>query len=356
MPKPRRSLAAPLASSLAALALAACGGSSPPPAPPPPPPPPPPVATEAPPPPPPATAKTHEEAHKLIVLAASCWYGGVWSDALGEQGPAKAAGAEARCHDLERRVWGADDKTHFEQLRALEQNAVADVVARVDESAKGDEVDGPRHEAVVKLASTLAEAVKETMLARRAADRVKRDLATEPDKLTKDEVEAVFPLRHHQKLEALYKLDAGDLTKEANAFALLCAMDRVEMARGLPKHLKLYAVADSFNLLFGIPAPDVPEDGAKKLVPGTWLRYLVDTAAAAGHPVPAKAKTPRERDAMAWAGMLEGFADRFKSDNDGVSPSTDLNRVVTTVLHRLEAEYGAQRNAEATVKPGGAKK
>ncbi len=128
------------------------------------------------------------------------------------------------------------------------------------------------------------------------------------------------------------------------------------MARGLPKHLKLYAVADSFNLLFGIASPDVPEDGSKKLVPGTWLKSLVETAAAAGHAVPAKAKTPRERDAMAWSGMLEGFADRLKADNDGVSPSTDLSRVVTTVIHRLEGEYNAQRAAEATVKPAPQKK
>jgi hypothetical protein len=354
MPNALRSLPAPLASSLAAVAIAACGGSAPPPTAPPP------VTTAAPPPaastpPEPAAAapaKTQEEAHKLVVLAASCWYGGLWGDALGEQDQAaKHAGIEARCHEVERRVWGADDKTHYEQLRALEQNAASDVVAKVDETAKNDAVDGPRREALVKLTGALAEAVRETMLARRASDRVKRDLTTEPDKLTKDEVEAVFPLRSHQKLEALYKLEAGDLSKEANALALLCALDRVEMARGLPKHLKLYAVADSFQILFGIASPDVPEDGNKKLVPGMWLKYLGETAKAAGHPVPDKAKTPRERDAMAWAGMLEGFSEKLKADSDAIATTTDLSKVVTTVLHRLEGEYNAQRNAEATMKP-----
>lgn len=287
-----------------------------------------------------------------MVLAASCWFGGVWADALGEQDQAaRHTGIEARCHEVERRVWGADDKTHYEQLRALEQNAQSDVIAKVDETAKNDAVDGPRREVLVKLTGALAEALKETMQARRAADRVKRDLTTEPDKLTKDEVEAVFPLRAHQKLEALYKLEAGDLSKEANVLALLCAMDRVEVARGLPRHLKLYAVADSFQLLFGIAPPDAPQDANKKLVPGAWLRYLVDTASAAGHPVPAKAKTPRERDAMAWAGMLEGFSEKMKADSDGIAPTTDLSKVVSTVLHRLEGEYNAQRNAEATKKP-----
>jgi hypothetical protein len=342
--------------SLAALgvtvSLAACGGSQPPPPPPPPPPPVAPTASTDPTPPPqPPPAQTQEEAHKLLVLATSCWFGGVWSDALGEQDQAKVTGIETRCHELERRVWGADDKTHYEQMRAFEQNAGSDIVAKVDETAKGDAVDGPRREALVKLATSLEAAFHETMAARRAADRVKRDLGHEPEKLSQDEVDAVLPLRAHSKLESLLNLEVGDLTKEANALAILCALDRVELARGLPKHLKLYAVVDSFSLLFGVTVPDVPENGTKKLVPGTWLRFLTDTAKAAGHPVPDKARTPREKDALAWGGMLEGFHDKLKVDADAIAPSTDVSKVVTVVLHRLEAEYNAQRAAESTVKP-----
>ena len=346
--------ATPLAC-LAALAVAvgACGGSTPPPVPPPAAtvetPPPPPVATTEPA--APAAPATQEEGHKLVILAASCWFGGLWADALGEQDPMKQTGIEARCHDLERHVWGSDDKSHYEQLRAFEQNATADVIAKVDSTAKADGVDGARRDAVVKLATALTDALKETMAARRAGDRVKRDLNHEPEKLSKDEVEGVLPLRSHAKLEALLKLEVGNLSKEANALGLLCALDRVELARGLPKHLKLYAVADAFNLLFGVNAPDVPEDGAKKLVPGTWLRYLAQTATAAGHPVPDKAKTPRERDALAWAGMLEGFSDKLKADDDGIAPTTDLSKVVTTVLHRLEMEFKAQNAAEASKQP-----
>jgi hypothetical protein len=332
---------------LAALFLAACGASTPPPGAPPPAPPPP-VATEAPPPPAPPPPQTQQDAHRLVVLAASCWFGGLWADALGEQDPVKAAGIENRCHDLERHVWGADDKTHYEQMRGFEQNAVADVVAKIDATAKSDAVDAPRREALVSLTAALAEALKETTEARRAGDRVKRDLTREPDKLSADEVEAVRPLRAHARIEALLSLQAGDLSKEANALGILCALDRVELARGLPRHLKLYAVADSFHLLFGVNAPDVPEDGSKKLVPGTWLRFLTDTARAAGHPVPDKAKTPREKDALAWAGMLEGISDKLKADGDGIATSTDLSRVVITVLHRLEAEFNAQQAAEST--------
>jgi len=351
MPNARRPPVTALAVTAALLSVcAACGGSTPPPAPPPVAPPPP-VASDVPPaPPPPAAPQTQEEAHKLLILAVSCWFGGAWSDALGEQDQMKVTGIENRCHELERRVWGSDDKSHYEQMRAFEQNAASDIVAKVDETAKGDSVDGPRREALVKLATALEGAMHETMAARRAADRVKRDLDREPDKLSKDEVDAVLPLRSHAKLETLLNLEAGDLTHEAHAMALLCMLDRVELARGLPKHLKLYAVADSFQLLFGVTVPDVPEDGSKKLVPGTWLRFLADTARSAGHPVPDKAKTPRERDAMAWAGMLEGFHDKLKVDSDAIATSTDASKIVTVVLHRLESEFNAQQSAEATMR------
>ena len=339
---------------LALLALAACGGSEPPPVAPPTPPAPSdsaaPVASA--PPAAPAPSQTQEEAHKLVVLAASCWFGGMWGDALGEQDQAKVTGIETRCHELERRVWSTDDKVHFEQLRGFEQNAVSDVVAAVDQATKTDSVDGPRRDALLKLTGALADAAKETMLARRAGERVKRDLTMEPEKLSTDEVDAVQPLRAHSKLETLLKLDAGDLSKEANALGLLLATDRVELARGLPKHLKLYAVADTFQLIFGVTVPDVPSDATQKLVPGTWLKFLSDTATAAGHPVTDKAKTPRERDALAWGGMQQGFGEKLAADASGIAPSTDLSKVVTTVLHRLETEYSAQQAAEASKQAG----
>ena len=299
-----------------------------------------------------ATQTAHDEAHKVLVEAAACWFGGTWADALGSQDAAKPKTVEARCHELERRVWGgAEDKIHYEQLRALEPNAVADVIAKVDSSAKQDGVDASRRETLVSLTTALADAQRELTLARRAADRVKRDLDHEPEKLNADEVDAVVPLRAHAKFDALLKLGVGDMSKEAHAMAILCGLDRVEFARGLPKHLKLYAVADTFNSLFGVPIPDVPQDATKKLVPGTWLRFLGDTAAKAGYPVPEKAKTPRERDALAWAGMLRGFADKLKADSDAIAPTTELSQVVLVALHRLEAEYSAQQAAEATIRP-----
>ena len=354
---PNRMSRAALLSAIVPLVLVACGGAEPVP------PTPPavasaPTATEAPvvasasatPPPVPAPA-TQEAGHKLAISAAACWFGGVWGDALGEPEETKKANGESRCRDLERRVWDTEDKDHFEQLRALEAKAVGDVVAKVDILAKSDAVDGPRRDNLVKFAIAVAEALKETTSARRAGDRVKRDLKGEPEKLSTDEVDAATPLRAHEKLAALYKLDAGDLSKEAHALALLCALDRVELARGLPKHLKLYAVADTFQLVFGVALPDVQADATKKLVPGTWLKFLSDTATAAGHAVSAKAKTPKEKDALAWAGMLQGFSDKLKAESDGVAATSDLNPVVSNVLHRLEIEFRAQEAAEATKQP-----
>jgi len=295
-------------------------------------------------------------AHRLVIAAAACWFGGAWADALGEQGATKEKGIEARCHDLERRIWGgAEDKTHYEQLRALERNAVADVLAKVDETARNERVDGPTGDALILLVSALADDEKESMLARRAGDRVKRDLDREPERLSADEIDSVVPLRAHEKLEALLKMRAGGLTQEAHALALLSVLDRVELARGLPKHLKLYAVADEFHLLFGVDVPDVPRDATTKLVPGTWLKFLSETAAAAGYPVGEKASMPREKDALAWAGMLHGLGDRLKIDEDAIAPNTDLSHVVTVARHRLEAEYNAQKAAEQTLHPATAK-
>lgn len=262
----------------------------------------------------------------------------------------KVKGTEARCHELEQHVWGTEDKSHYEELRALGKDAVADVIAKVDEVAKNDSLDGPRRDALVKLTESFAEAEKEFTVAHRAGDRVKRDLDREPDKLNRDEVDAVGSLRAHDKLEKLLKLDVGNLSTEANALGLLCAVDRLEIARGLPKHLKFYAVADEFALLFGVTLPAVPDDATKKLVPGTWLRFLSETAKSAGHPVSDKAKTPKERDALAWAGVQEGFSDKLKADVGGIEAGTDLGKVVTVAEHRLEASFSAQEAAEATKK------
>ena len=47
--------------------------------------------------------------------------------------------------------------------------------------------------------------------------------------------------------------------------ALLCAVDRMQTAYGLAKHLKVYAIERPVEVLFGVPAPTVPEDARQSL-------------------------------------------------------------------------------------------
>ena len=61
--------------------------------------------------------------------------------------------------------------------------------------------------------------------------------------------------------------------------------------------------------LFGMPAPaNLPTDATQPLPKGAYLVYVTDAAKAAGHPVPDTAKTPKEREPLAWSGVLEGIA------------------------------------------------
>ena len=71
-----------------------------------------------------------------------------------------------------------------------------------------------------------------------------------------------------------------------------------------------------------------------------------------------KAKTAREKDALAWAGMLQGFSDRLTAVSGDMGTTTDLSKVVAVVLHRLDAEYRAQLAAfdSMQAKPAHAKK
>jgi len=50
------------------------------------------------------------------------------------------------------------------------------------------------------------------------------------------------------------------------------------------------------------------------------------------------------------------LSDKLKGDLDAIPATTDANKVVTTVLHRLEMEYRAQNAAEATKQPKPASK
>jgi hypothetical protein len=99
------------------------------------------------------------------------------------------------------------------------------------------------------------------------------------------------------------------------------------------------------QLLFGAAPPTLPDDGSKPLPRGGWLTYLTAVASAAGHPVPAAAKTPKQREPLAWTGVLEGYGDKLRGDLDQLVHDTRLHQVSSVVIQRLDVEYKATVNA-----------
>jgi hypothetical protein len=303
-----------------------------------------------------------EAGHNLAMMAAACWFGGVWGDAEGDSPETRAQASEARCHDVVRRVYGHDDTTRYEQLRSLEGNIVADIAAKVETLSREDADDAPRSQALAHLVQAVALAQREGMFARRAALRVRRDLDHEPDKLDKDEAAAVAPLRDIRMLQALLNFNEVDLVHDAHSLGVLSALDRMDISRGLPRHMKIYAVGGINQVLFGAAAPPVADDITQPLKRGLWLVYLTEVAKAAGHPVPAAAKTPKQQEPLAWTGVLEGYGDKLKGDIDQLVHDTRLHHVISVVIQRLDIEYKAEVNAltgppaEKVPKPGAAPK
>jgi hypothetical protein len=281
------------------------------------------------------------QAHALLLHAAACWYGGLWSGAEGTPPEERRSADENRCRGLVKRLYGVEDKVKLDQLRLVDAAVVDKLAGEIEGLAGRDPVDGAHKEALGRVLRALAAAQRENNDAHIAADTVKADLknTAEPETLTRDETAAVKPLRAHAGLEALLKLDAGDLGAEAHALGVLCALDRMELSRALPRHLKVYAVGDAYQLLFGVAPPPVPSDPTAKLVPGTWLNYLIDVARAAGHAVPDKATLSRERDPWAWGGVIAGFADKLRADTARLPKDSGLARVTTAIGKRLDAEW-----------------
>ena len=294
-------------------------------------------------------------AHKLFVEANACWFGGIWSDAERDIPEARRGAVEARCRDVLRTVYGNDDKTRLEQLRAFEGSVVGDLAAKIETIAANDPKEAPRKEMLSKLVIAVAAAQREAMEARRAADRVKRDLDHEPEKLTKDESEAVAPLLATKGLGALLAPDVGDLAADARAIAFIIAMDHVALSRGLPKHLKVYALSGTLKSLFdAAPPADLPTDATKPLKKGTYLAYVTEVAKLAGHPVPETAKTLRHKEGLAWAGILEGIGQKIKTNAEKLAPDTELYAVSLRIANRLAAWYEAEKSAVMAAEAKGA--
>jgi hypothetical protein len=299
------------------------------------------------------SANNRASAYALAMTTFACWYGPVWEDALGEPAEQRKTSTDERCREVATTVWNDTDRTRLERLRAVESVAVEDTLLKVKALAKA-EMNETERRSLVALFTAVAAVQKENMYARRGADRVKIDLENEdrtPEKLTTDDKTAADALDTHAAIATLLAV-RGTFANDAHALGLLAAMDRVNAARGLPKHMKLYATRGIFALVFGLMAPRMPSDPSAPLWPGQWLDYLTRAAAAAGHPLVDGTRSARDRNQLAWGSVLEGFADKLRPDLDRVSVC--LQSVVRGTVTRLDAEYIADRNAVAASASAGA--
>jgi hypothetical protein len=302
------------------------------------------------------------DAHALVMTATSCWMGGLWSDALGEMGAARDAGIERRCEVVLRDVDIASaeraraatarmppgPEEAYYPMRAVEPHVVGAIARKVQDAADGEPSVRPHTRELLALLHAVADASRETIHARRAADVVKDDVhdAPLPETRREDKRVAAAWLRQSEALSALLRLDAGPYSADARAIALLFALDRMEIARGLPKHLKVYAVGGALGDVFGVAPPAVSEDAPAPIRTGLWLAYLTDVATAAGHSVPADARNPQNREPLAWTGVLEGFADELRRDaTDATAQRAALVSIERAVVRRIDEEYRSERQA-----------
>jgi hypothetical protein len=115
----------------------------------------------------------------------------------------------------------------------------------------------------------------------------------------------------------------------------------MEMARGLPKQLKFYAIGHVLTTVFDVAPPPVALRPMTAPRPGAWLAYLSGVAARAGYPVPA---TPglgaKSLETLAWTGVGRGFSDRLDRYIKELPPSAvpELSRVGAAVSARLQTE------------------
>lgn len=273
------------------------------------------------------------KAHALVLQTASCWLDGLVSDALGERGAAGEAGTRQRCDEVLRAIDQSSD-TGYAQLRAVDAGTVRRITDRVSSMAATDDVPG-----LVTMLSRIADTSRETLHARRAADVVKQVSISFPAEGRRANKEAAAPeLQSTSALRALLAYH-GPFQADAHAVAILNVLERVESARGLPKHLKVYAVRGPFSEVFGVTAPQLSTDAALPIPTGTWLTYLTTVASAAGHPVPQDARDPQNREPLAWNGILVGLADRLR--NAPVDPS--LAKVSSSVVARIDQQAASER-------------
>jgi len=224
---------------------------------------------------------TRARAERWTFASIACFTAGVWDDLTKNKADSCAILA------VEAIRARSDDESTLAAVRGIDRDAVASIVEAIDAAGH----DRQR----TALVRAVADASREAMVARRAANRIRsagtKDAAPEADD---------GALSAHASLAKLASL--GSPT--GKVVALVLAADHLENARGLHPRAKLAAATPTFAVIFGVPRPC---DSA----PGAWLSYVSAASRAAGHDVPVDGSTHvREREA--FAGVASGLAERFE--------------------------------------------
>jgi hypothetical protein len=272
----------------------------------------------------------------VVISAASCWLGGLWSDAVGEK---KLAWSDTRTPGIERRC---KDVLDTDGMRTIDPRAVETVARRLSDDSQRT------------LLREVANTARENQSARRLADRVKADYADDTTTVTERKSDKLAAAPALRKADALFALmhDSGPFAADAHAIALLFTLDRLEMARGLPKHLKIELLAGPFQEVFGVAPPALPRDDTAPMPTGVWLSYLSGVANAAGHAIPGEASSePAHREPLAWNGVLEGLADKLRMLEPQVGQEARFGQVVDAVVTRLDGQYATERSVALSFAP-----
>jgi hypothetical protein len=293
-----------------------------------------------------AEPSANGKAHALVVEAAACWLGGLWSDAVGERANHRATGIRDRCLDVVESV-GDASKVSYYPLRAVDAETVGYLAEHVRDVAEHDEHDAPHAKELGSLLMKIADASRDSVRARRAADDVKTwyDSSATTEDRNDRKIDAAPHLRESRGLHELFAY-RGPYAADARAIALLLAIDRMEIARGLPKHLKVYAVEGALKDVFGADPPELSERASDPIPTGTWLGYLSAVANKAGHPVPSEYQKPEYREPFAWIGTLEGLADRLRP----LQPDPAIAAVASVVIERIDDEATGVRASSAALR------
>jgi len=280
----------------------------------------------------PPAAGARGPGYDLAMRATGCWMGGLWSDALGEKDFERAQAIEKRCKEVLEAI--GETPASYDAFRTLDAKVVGTLTEKTKSVASKEE-NASELAATVRL---ISDAMHETVTARRAADKVKQDAEKDRTQYGVDKVSASPELRKTDGVHALLNASAGPYSADAKTVGMLVVIDRMEIARGLPKHLKIFAVGAPLKDVFGVAPPPVNDDGSMKIEAGTWLNFLTSVASAANRAVPADVKKLEERETLAWNGVLDGLGEKLQTGAAEIPDTMTVGKVARAVTARLHQQ------------------